>query len=391
VNEVRVARRHAGGPDLVSQIRRCQELLIARSGADEFHETIRLLIAKALCERESRPALVTFERAQKTLAAHANEVSRFVEGPPTLSAPADVVDECLHALAPTRLHDAGYEALDAAFEGLTASEYKANKGQYFTPRHVVDFCVDVIAPRDGETGCDPACGSGAFLRACDAFASRKRRRVALHGYEISHRAARVGALMSYLACGDRFVVEQLDSLLTKSSAPRAGAYTIEDSLRKQRRTAFDFIVTNPPFAGDVAAGAYEADYETARIGSARIERDVLFLERCLSLLAEGGRLAIVLPDNKVSARKFDGLRRWLLDRARIVAVVSLHAWTFKPHTSQKACVVFLTRTRSAKARPIAFYRSDRAGKTSSGMPVLHDGVVDHDLGEIAQDIAKEWR
>jgi len=385
-----VARRHAGGPDLVSQIRRCQELLIARSGADEFHETIRLLIAKALCERESLPVLLTFERAQKTLAARAGEVSRFVEGLPTLSAPADVVDECLRTLAPTRLHDAGYEALDAAFEGLTASEYKANKGQYFTPRHVVDFCVDVIAPRDGEAGCDPACGSGAFLRACDAFAARKGRRVALHGYEISQRAARVGALMSFLACGDRFAVEQLDSLLVKSSAP-VGAYTIEDSLRRQRRAAFDFIVTNPPFAGDVATAACEAGYETARNGFARIERDVLFLERCLALLADGGRLAIVLPDNKVSARKFDGLRRWLLDRARIVAVVSLHAYTFKPHTSQKACVVFLTRTRSAKPQPIGFYRSDRPGKTSSGAPVLRDGVVDHDLREIAKDLAKAWR
>jgi len=386
-----VARRHAGGPDLVSQIRRCQELLIARSGADEFHETIRLLIAKALCERERGGVLATFERAQKTLAAHAQEVSRFVEGAPTLSAPADVVDECLRTLAPTRLHEAGYEALDAAFEGLTASEYKANKGQYFTPRHVVDFCVDVIAPRDGEIGCDPACGSGAFLRACDAFAARKRRRVALHGYEISHRAARIGALMSFLACGDRFVVEQLDSLRVKSSSLASDAGTIEDSLRRQRRDAFDFIVTNPPFAGDVAAAAYEADYETARGGQARIERDALFLERCLSLLVDGGRLAIVLPDNKVSARKFDALRRWLLDRARVVAVVSLHAYTFKPHTSQKACVVFLTRTRRANARPILFYRSDRPGKTSSGAPILRDGVVDHDLDAIATDLAKEWR
>jgi type I restriction enzyme M protein len=387
-----VARRHAGGPDLVSQIRRCQELLIARSGADEFHETIRLLIAKALCEREARPALITFERAQKTLAAHAKQVSRFVEGAPTLSAPADVVDECLDVLAPSHLHDAGYEALDAAFEGLTAAEYKGSKGQYFTPRHVVDFCVDVIAPRDGEAGCDPACGSGAFLRACDAFARRESQRVVLRGYEISHRAARIGALMSFLACDDRFVVEQLDSLLTKSSSRLAGgACTIEDSLRRQRRRAFDFIVTNPPFAGDVAAAAYEADYETARAGGPRIERDVLFLERCLSLLADGGRLAIVLPDNKVSARKFDALRRWLLDRARIVAVVSLHAYTFKPHTSQKACVVFLTRGRRASTRPILFYRSDQPGKTSSGAPVLRDGVIDHDLREIANDLAQEWR
>ncbi|MET0232884.1 MAG: N-6 DNA methylase [Rhodanobacteraceae bacterium] len=387
-----MARRHAGGPDLVSQIRRCQELLIARSGADEFHETIRLLIAKALCERDSEAPLVTHERAQRTLAAHAERVSRFVEGPPTLSAPADVVDECLRTLAATRLHDAGFEALDAAFEGLTASEFKANKGQYFTPRHVVDFCVDVIAPRDGESGCDPACGSGAFLRACDAFATQRGRRVALHGYEISHRAARVGALMSFLASGDRFLVEQLDSLLTKRAAPKSGgARTIEDSLRKQRRNAFDFIVTNPPFAGDVAAAAYEADYETARGGSPRIERDVLFLERCLSLLAGDGRLAIVLPDNKVAGRKFDALRRWLLDRARIVAVVSLHAYTFKPHTSQKTCVLFLTRARSADARPVLFYRSDRPGKTSSGAPILRAGAVDHDLGEIARDLAREWR
>ena len=179
-----MARRHAGGPDLVSQIRRCQELLVARSGVDEFHETIRLLVAKALRERASRPPLVACADAQETLAAHAHDIARFVDGAPTLSAPPDVVDECLQTLAPTRLHDAGFEALDAAFEVLTASEYKANKGQYFTPRHVVDFCVDVIAPRDGESGCDPACGSGAFLRACDAFATRERSDVTLRGYEI---------------------------------------------------------------------------------------------------------------------------------------------------------------------------------------------------------------
>jgi type I restriction enzyme M protein len=383
-----VAKRHSGGPDLVSQIRRCQELLVARSGADEFHETIRLLIAKAFCERAAKPPLLSFDLAQKTLAAHADEVSRFVEGRAMLSAPSDVVDECLRTLAPTRLHEAGYEALDAAFEVLTASEYKANKGQYFTPRHVVDFCVEAIAPRDGEAGCDPACGSGAFLRACDALAARKGRDVALFGYDISRRASRVASLMSFLACDGRLAIERLDALQVRASD---GMPTIEDSLRRNRIDAFDFIVTNPPFAGDVASAAYAADYETARSGAARIERDVLFLERCLSLLAERGRLAIVLPDNKVSARRFDALRRWLLERVRVVAVVSLHGYTFKPHTSQKACVVFATKTRAAKARPIAFYRSDRPGKTSTGAPVYRDGLVDHDLGEIANDLAKEWR
>ena len=49
------------------------------------------------------------------------------------------------------------------FEFLTARAAKGRKGQFFTPRHVVEFCVRMIAPRDGERVCDPACGSGAFL------------------------------------------------------------------------------------------------------------------------------------------------------------------------------------------------------------------------------------
>jgi type I restriction-modification system DNA methylase subunit len=375
----------------VSQIRRCQELLLARSGADEFYETIRLLIAKALCEHSDGPSLTDYEQAQETLKKHSTMVSRFVEGPSELSAPGDVITECLRALSPTRLQDVGYEALDAAFEGLTASEYKANKGQYFTPRHVVDFCVRVIAPRNGEVGCDPACGSAAFLRSCKSFAEADGREVELHGYEISNRAARVASLMSYLACSDELIIEQLDSLETKSSSLISGnSYTIEDSLKKHKLNGFDFIVTNPPFAGDVSAASYQADYETARNGSSRTEKDVLFIERCLSLLADGGRLAIVLPDNKVSSKKFHWLRKWLLERVRILAVVSLHGYTFKPHTSQKACVVFIIKTKSKSDQHISFYRSDKPGKTSNGDLVYANGVVDHDLDEIANALVKEW-
>ena len=161
-------------------------------------------------------------------------------------------------------------------------------------------------------------------------------------------------------------------------------------MQKHDIIGFDAIVTNPPFAGDVAAADYAADYTTARDGQDRVEKDVLFLERCINLLRKNGRLAIVLPDNKVSAKKFAGLRSWIIHNHKIIAVVSLHGYTFKPHTSQKAVVVFLQKGAPDNARDIRFYRSDVPGKTSTGELIFEQGKVVHDLDEIAADLKEAW-
>src|SRR5439155_26191239 len=120
----------------------------------------------------------------------------------------------------------------------------------------------------------------------------------------------------------------------------------------------------------------------------------LFVERCVDLLRPGGRLAIVLPHNKVAARSWGRLRRWLVERARVFAVVSLARETFLPHTSQKAAVVFAKKR--ARAVPFAkvgrgervfFAVSERAGKDAAGEPIVRAGAgggatwraIDHDL------------
>lgn len=367
---------------------------MARTGVDEFYETIRLLIAKHFWERSQQQALLTHDSAKQLLDENAEIVQRFVEGDTNLCSPPEVIDECFRILAPTELSKTSYDALHTVFEQMTGKHYKADKGQYFTPAHVVDFCISVLRPSKGELVCDPACGSGAFLKSafdemdCDVEPN------SIFGFDISKRAAKTASLLSYLACADKVVIGQLDTLsLEPKSLLDADGLSLEAYMRSKVRgfEGFDVIATNPPFAGDVSDADFLNYYETARIGATKVERDTLFMERCKMLLKPGGRLAIVLPDNKFSGTKFADFRRWIAANMQVVAIVSLHSYTFRPFTSQKACVLFAQNIEQKMgSNPIHMYRSDRAGKSSNGEPVIIDGVIDHDLGIIANDLIKEW-
>ncbi len=391
-----MAKRHHSGPLLVSQVRRCQELILARSGVDDFYELIKILLAKALDEKDGEARPLDYRRAQARLAAHQDILHRFIEGPPHFSAPMEVIDECFKVLASTRLSSVGYEALDAAFELMTAKQSKSDKGQYFTPRYVVDFCIDVLRPKKGELICDPACGSGAFLYSTYKFLEASVAAKQIFGFDISLRAVKTAALMSFLACKDKVVIEQVDSLELAGLSLLSGRQfsTIEDFMSgavKEFR-GFNVIATNPPFAGDVGATEYALAYEVANLGGQKVERDVLFLERCIRLLAPDGRLAIVVPDNKVSAGRFAAMRKWLMTRLELVSVVSLHPHTFRPYTSQKAAVIFGTKCTAPRTkRAISLYRSDRPGKSSSGDLVMVGDRIDHDLDEIGRDLARGWK
>jgi type I restriction enzyme M protein len=175
-------------------------------------------------------------------------------------------------------------------------------------------------------------------------------------------------------------IRRLDSL------SRAPGERLED----QFGPSFDVVLSNPPFAGDIGR-AHADGYALAK--HHRVERDVLFLERAVELLRPGGRLAIVLPHNKVAGEGFGFVRQWLLRQVRVVAVVGLPRETFLPHTAQKACLVVGQKRASALSAVAADERvllhvSDRAGKDAQGRPVTlpHTprsaapwDALDHDL------------
>jgi type I restriction enzyme M protein len=116
---------------------------------------------------------------------------------------------------------------------------------------------------------------------------------------------------------------------------------------------------------------------------------VLFLERAIALLRPGGRLGIVLPYNKAAGATFSALRRWLVTRARIFAVVGLPRETFMPYTSQRTFVLF-AKKRAARDSPndaerSLFIVSERAGKDAAGDPIARGDAsfgLDHDLDDV---------
>jgi type I restriction enzyme M protein len=114
--------------------------------------------------------------------------------------------------------------------------------------------------------------------------------------------------------------------------------------------SFDVLLTNPPFDGEIRDQGILSHYELARKGrgmaarpEAKVERDVLFIERCLQLLKPGGRMAIVLPQGKFNNATLAYIREWVLRHARLLAVVGLHPNTFKPHTGTKTSILFLQK------------------------------------------------
>ncbi|MFO0760670.1 MAG: N-6 DNA methylase [Byssovorax sp.] len=391
-----MAKRHVLRPgSWESAALRLDEILCAHSGEDPFEEALKLLVARLAHEAAGEPGerfLAGGEGAAQELDRRlAEALGRWpgiVEEGSRTRLRAPEIERAAEVVRPLRLIDDQLVGLDAIFEGIVSRAAKGRKGQYFTPRHVIAEIVAMIAPRAGEHVADPACGSGGFLR----HALMPAPGCEVGGFDQDPRAVRVARAMIAASGRPASRIVCADSLLRAAGAPKGR--TIEASMRAVDRgfSGFDLILTNPPFAGDLGSTPARG-YELARGGA--VERDVLFLERCVGLLRPGGRLAIVLPYNKVGAARWAEVRRWLLSRVRVAAVLGLGRNTFQPHTSQKACVILGIKRRTPAAgigelgdEEIVFFVSDRDGKDARGRLLVRAGVreIDHDLGEAAEAV-----
>jgi type I restriction enzyme M protein len=357
---------------------RIEELVLASSGADAFEVGFALVLARLYAKRFDRHADRARASGRRELEGLLQKAHRaWPDLGVLLRLP--VPDETLRAIAPLldrAALDGDAEGLDALFEQLVTRVGKGQKGQFFTPRHVVDFAIGALALSDGERFVDPACGSGAFVLHARAAA-----RVDAWGYDIDARAVRVAKLLALAAGLDESRFVRKDSLARSA---------------RQRLPLAEVIATNPPFAGAPDARGFEV----AQLGGAAVERDALFLERCLEWLAPGGRLAIVLPHGKAASPGWTPLRTWMIERARVYAVVSLPLETFLPHTSQRTVLLF-AKKRAVGATPspreqVFFGVSERAGRVKGGEPILaraFDGERptwrdhDHDLSQLAGPLA----
>jgi type I restriction enzyme M protein len=348
-------KRHRPGVSAASVLRHVEEVVVATSGEDAFEIVFAVAAARIATDQRLtlRHAMAEVVRRYPML-----EVAPLVDTSDELLARVD-------GLLVRMLRGEDQSTLDAVFESLVPRVSKSDKGQFFTPRHVVDFVVNMLAPSKRDVVVDPACGSGAFL------SSSRARGAKAYGCDVDARAVRVARLLALAGAVDPRTVQRADGL------------------RGEELPTADVVATNPPFAGRAPAEGFEVGHLVRTP-----ERDVLFLERALRLLRPGGRLGIVLPYNKASGAAFASLRRWLVQSARVLAIVGLPRETFLPHTGQRTFVLFAQKRLGNRTTSIPdpdertmLAVSERAGKDTGGEPILKAGRLDHDLDEVAEQLA----
>lgn len=378
-----------------------EELVLAGSGKDEFNEIFKLIFAKIWDEREAqenrkdkvvefRKALdpdVTYDRINSIFHQASDEWPGIFRDGEDIELTKRHLQVCVGPIEGVRLMGSNLRIMDDAFEYLLAKESKKKKGQFFTPRHVVEMCVRMLNPKRKEYTMDPACGSAGFLLHvmdwCYPARDHDKRKLRkfdyaskyLWGIDFETRAAKTARALMLIA-GDghtNIFGPDVDSLDPKTWYETASGLALMQGLREKKLTInkipaqetlrdddhaweyfenlkFDVILTNPPFAGEMKDRKMLAHYELAKPALKRAkdkapkeERDVLFIERVLKMLKPGGRAAIVLPQGKFNNSSLAFIRAWILKKARLLAVVGLHPNTFKPHTGTKTSVLFFQK------------------------------------------------
>lgn len=436
--------------DFIEILKHIEELALAGSGADVFEEIFKIIYAKLYDEklareqrdnqevifRKYRDSEKTYEVVNQLFKDAVKEWPDTFEASDRIRLSADRLNICVPFLESVRLFELGkgeLEIIDSAFEYLITEVSKGKKGQYFTPRHVIKMCVQMLNPKQNEYVVDPACGSGGFLlHTMYHVWSQLKTDIAKKGYaskyifglDFDDNMRRISQALMLIAGDGKHHIFKRNSLDARdwqgveSEDARVALRPLLTSFENQveikdnqltyRYLNFDVLLTNPPFAGENPDLGLLRQYELAKKeGKLRnnVERHILFIERSLDAVRPGGRLAIVLPQGVLNNTNMEYIRDWLIGKARILAVVGLDVNTFKPHTGTKTSALFLQKwtesEKPLKDYPIFMAVSKKSGKDSSGEYVykkdasgnyVHDTegrkVLDHDLDLIAEEFIK---
>ena len=254
-----------------------------------------------------------------------------------------------------------------AFQNVYKPAARSGMGQYFTPINVIKFIVKAINPLSDELLIDPFCGSAHFLtesiKNVQSSGGSQNRQLdfifhKLHGIEKSERMVRIAMTDMRLHGDGHSNIRCTDALL-----PFGSYYDIEPN-------SFDIVMTNPPFGSTLTGDSFKYLGEfSLNKGRKRVPLEVVGLERCIQLLREGGRMAIVLPESIFANKSYEHVREWLKSTVKIRAIISLPIETFAPYgTNIKTSILFCTKSsiRNASDYKIFVGSIDNIGYDASG-------------------------
>ena len=216
-----------------------------------------------------------------------------------------------------------------------------NAGEYYTPRAVTQFAIDMVDPQLGEIVLDPACGTGGFLTgAFEHMKKQVKKPTELKTLKNSIRGVEKKPLPHVLCATNMMVhgIEVPSNILNDNTLARP----LRDYGPKDQ---VDVIVTNPPFGGveeDGIENNFPAEFRTRETAD-------LFLVLVMELLKDGGRAAIVLPDGTLFGEGIKTrIKKKMLEECNLHTIVRLPKSVFAPYTSISTNVLFLTKGEPTK-------------------------------------------
>ena len=303
-----------------------------------------------------------------------------------------------------------------AFQKFLSSQSKGGRGQFFTPQEVINFCIAIIQPSIYAKIIDPTCGSGGFLFSSLKYLEKQKCELKnfkyekLFGIDINKDVIKIAKLKALLeeVSLDNFInlnsIEDINSIYSQ--------YKITD-----KNSLFDIVLTNPPFGtqGKITdkniLKQYELGYKWIKNGNEFIKTDkllnsqvpdVLFIERCLQLLKDDGKLAIVLPNGILENMSLSYVRYFLKTNCKITAIIKLPDDTFIPYgTGVKTSLLFLEKKQAEQKNDYQIffskitklgYKGNKNGsplykKDDKGKFVYKNGIkiLDEDYSQVLND------
>ena len=439
-------------------IEEMEDEVLANAGVDVFEELFKLIFTKLYDEwysgqgkRRSTRSL-EFRNTGQTEAALKNKIQDLFDGAKNkwegvfsedakISLTPSHLSICVSSLENVKLFNSNLDVIDEAFEYLINQSSKGEKGQFFTPRYVIDMCVKMLNPQEDEYMIDTAAGSSGFpvhtifhvwrqiledegLEASHLFSLEDKPprckeyvEEKVFAIDFDEKAVRVARTLNLIAGDGQTNVLHLNTLdyelwdevtdqedwddvyhngfkRLKRRRPRGS--------KSYREFQFDVLMANPPFAGDIKEPRMIARYDLAKKPNgkwqSKVGRDILFIERNLDFLKPGGRMAIVLPQGRFNNSSDKNIRDFIAERCRILAVVGLHGNTFKPHTGTKTSVLFVQKwNNNPKVGALCPRRGDyniffatmrKSGKDNSGDKIYVKTPDDSD--ELLFDEHNHW-
>lgn len=398
-----------------------EDEVLANAGVDVFEELFQLIFTKLYDELEStrnRARFLEYRNYGETETELRNKIQKLFESAKAkwegvfsdsskINLTPSHLAICISSLESIKLFNSNLDVVDEAFEYLINKSSKGEKGQYFTPRYVIDLCVKMLDPKAEETVIDTAAGSCGFpvhsifhvwekqlkargLSKSHLFTAEEKQpeqtdyvKDKVFAIDFDEKAVRVSRTLNLIAGDGQTNVLHLNTLdwerwddnyndnawsdvygngwknlrkLLKN--PKAETVTNEEEkngkvyIKETQRYncqdfQFDILMANPPFAGDIKETRILSKYELGKKPNGKYQtavgRDILFIERNLDFLKPGGRMAVVLPQGRFNNSSDKNIRDFIAEHCRILSVVGLHGNVFKPHTGTKTSVLFVQK------------------------------------------------